>query len=142
MKPIWPRDDMPRPGAARHAGHGVERHPAHIALALVPSLLLLLYAMSHSQAALEAAQLAARELNHDHLLPTRDLWRALSLARALRNRQSPEADIVHASAALARYALAGSLGVLPRRGRVLIARITSPLTARLAPLIALMGWLH
>jgi hypothetical protein len=144
MKPILPRDDLPRRGATRHDGHDGGRHPAHIALVLVPSLLLLLllYAMSHSQAALEAGQLAARELNHDHLLPTRDLCRALSLVRALRNRQSPEADIVYVSAALTGHALVGSLGGLPRRGLVLIARITSPLTARLPPLMALMGWLH
>ena len=100
---------------------------------LLPALLLL-YVLCHSHANWESCLASLRELNHDHGAPARELGRALSLARSLRGRQAPDPAAWHAAVLLAAdrgSACLAALGHSPAR-----------LLPSLAPLFAMLAWLH
>ncbi|MGY2486406.1 hypothetical protein [Cupriavidus sp. CP313] len=100
---------------------------------LLPALLLL-YVLCHSHANWESCLASLRELNHDHGAPARELGRALSLARSLRGRQAPDPAAWHAAVRLA----------ADRGSACLAALWRSParLLPSLAPLFAMLAWLH
>ena len=100
---------------------------------LLPALLLL-YVFCHSHANWESCLASLRELNHDHGTPARELGRALSLARSLRGRQATDPVAWHAAVLLAAdrgSACLAALGHSPAR-----------LLPSLAPLFAMLAWLH
>ncbi|MNT44193.1 hypothetical protein D3C72_1807100 [compost metagenome] len=100
---------------------------------LLPALLLL-YVFCHSHANWESWLASLRELDHDHGAPARELGRALSLARSLRGRQATDPVAWHAAVLLAAdrgSACLAALGHSPAR-----------LLPSLAPLFAMLAWLH
>ncbi|WP_454735307.1 hypothetical protein [Cupriavidus necator] len=107
---------------------------ARTGAALLPPALLLLYVFCHSHANWESCLASLRELNHDHGAPARELGRALSLARSLRGRQAPDAAAWHAAVRLAADEMSARLAALRHS--------PARLLPTLAPLFAMLGWLH
>ncbi|WP_354684919.1 hypothetical protein [Cupriavidus necator] len=107
---------------------------ARTGAALLPPALLLLYVFCHSHANWESCLASLRELDHDHGAPARELGRALSLARSLRGRQGPDAAAWHAAVRLAADVMSARLAALRHS--------PARLLPSLAPLFAMLGWLH